>query len=178
LFVLLALVLLVLAGGAVATWIVVNKQYFVGEADDGEISIFQGVRGSIFGISLNTQVQGSCDPQVLTCDRFYVDDLRQLGRDAVRSGTESFDNIPDARQFIQDLRTKYPLPTCDSIIKQQDQVGSPAPPTTPKTTPKKPPASGKPPATSASSPPSSTSAKPVEPEPGVNCRQPREDGGG
>ncbi len=176
LFILLALVLLVVAGGAVATWIVVNKQYFVGEADDGEIAIFQGVRGSIFGVSLNTQVQGSCDPDVPTCDRFYVNDLRQLGRDAVRSSTESFDNVPDARQFIQDLRTKYPLPTCESLIKQQEQeAGDPAPP---KTTPKKPATPGKkPPATTTTTPPPSSS-QPVSPDPGVNCRQPRGDEGG
>ncbi|HEV7708125.1 MAG TPA: protein phosphatase, partial [Asanoa sp.] len=176
LFILLALVLLVVAGGAVATWVVVNKQYFVGEADDGEIAIFQGVRGSIFGVSLNTQVQGSCDPEVPTCDRFYVNDLRQLGRDAVRSSTESFDNVPDARQFIQDLRTKYPLPTCESLIKQQEQeAGDPAPP---KTTPKKPATPGKkPPATTTTTPPPSSS-QPVSPDPGVNCRQPRGDEGG
>ncbi len=172
LLVLLALVLVVLAGGAVATWVVVNKQYFVGEADDGEIAIFQGVRGSIFGISLNREVQGSCDPEGSQCDRFYVDDLRQLGRDAVRSGTSSFDNVPDARQFITDLRTKYPLPTCESLVKQQGQVGSGAPP--PKTTSKKP-TSAKPTTTTASP---SSSSEPVDPDPGVNCRQPRGDEGG
>lgn len=172
LFVLLFLALVVLAGGAVATWVVVNRQYFVGESDDGEIAIFQGVRGSIFGISLNNQVQGSCDPEVSTCDRFYVDDLRQLGRDAVRSGSESFDNIPDARQFIQDLRTKYPLPTCESMRKEQErQAGQPAPPATSK------PPAGRPAATNT---PTTTTAtpEPVEPEPGVNCRQPRGDEGG
>ncbi|HEV7713190.1 MAG TPA: protein phosphatase, partial [Asanoa sp.] len=175
LFVLLALVLLVIAGGAVATWVVVNKQYFVGEADDGEIAIFQGVRGSIFGVSLNTQVQGSCDPEVPTCDRFYVNDLRQLGRDAVRSSTESFDNVPDARQFIQDLRTKYPLPTCESLIKEQErQAGDPAPP---KTTPKKTTPPKKPAPTTTTTPPPSSS-QPVAPDPGVNCRQPRGDEGG
>ncbi|HEY0451632.1 PP2C family serine/threonine-protein phosphatase [Actinophytocola sp.] len=172
LFVLLFVVLLILAGGGIATWAVVNNQYFVGEADDGEIAIFQGVRGSIFGISLNNQVQGSCDPNVQTCDRFYVDDLRQLGRDAVRSGTESFDNIPEARQFIQDLRTNYPLPTCESLIKQQQQAGQAAPPAS--TT--RPPAR-KPPGTTTQNP-TATSDRPAEPEPGVNCRQPRGDEGG
>ncbi|MGH3756603.1 PP2C family protein-serine/threonine phosphatase [Actinophytocola sp.] len=174
LLVLLMLVLLVLAGGAVATWIVVNKQYYVGEADDGEIAIFQGVRGSIFGISLNTQVQGSCDPDVPTCDKFYVDDLRQLGRDAVRSGTESFDNVPDARQFIQDLRTKYPLPTCESLIKQQErEAGDPAPPTTTNR-----PTQGRPPAGGTTTQTPSATSTTAEPEPGVNCRKPRGDEGG
>ncbi|MPZ81397.1 MAG: protein phosphatase [Actinophytocola sp.] len=174
LFVLLFVVLLILAGGGIATWVVVNNQYFVGEADDGEIAIFQGVRGSIFGITLNNQVQGSCDPDVRTCDKFYVDDLRQLGRDAVRSGTESFDSVPDARQFIQGLRTNYPLPTCESLIKQQErQAGDAAPPPSSSRPPAKPTTSG-----SVSPNPTETAEKPAEPEPGVNCRQPRGDEGG
>ena len=174
LFVLLALVLVVLIGGAIATWVVVNKQYFVGEADDGEIAIFQGVRGSVFGISLNTQVQGSCDPGGPPCDKFYVDDLRQLGRDAVLSGTESFDNVPAARRFIEDLRTKYPLPTCDTLSDEAEQpAGTPTPGK--PTSPARPPA-GKPSATNSSTPP--TTSTPVEPDPGVNCREPRRDEGG
>jgi PPM family protein phosphatase len=176
LLILLVIVLLILVSGGVATWIVVNNQYFVGESDDGEIAIFQGVRGSIFGVSLNDQVQGSCDPDDQTCDKFYVDDLRQLGRDAVRSGTESFDNIPDARQFIRDLRTKYPLPTCESLVKAQEQAGSTAPKTPPKTT------AGKTTAKTTSKAPATTSSPPssekVAAQPGVNCRQPRGDEGG
>jgi PPM family protein phosphatase len=178
LLVILFLVLLVLAGGGVATWVVVNKQYFVGEADDGEIAIFQGVRGSIFGVSLNTQVQGSCPPQTSTCDKFYVDGLRQLGREAVRSGTESFDNIPDARQFIQDLRTKYPLPVCESLADQK-QSGQPPGQSVPRTTSATPPpprGSSTPPTTGATT--ATTSAAVEEPEPGVNCREPRGDEGG
>jgi PPM family protein phosphatase len=181
-FVLLLVALLLLVGGGVATWIVVNKQYFVGEAEDGEIAIFQGVRGSIFGIALNTQVQGSCDPGDPTCNKFYVEDLRQLGRDAVLSGTESFDNIPDARQFIRDLRTKFPLPICDAL-EGGGQAGSSAPssPGATTTKPTKPPTNAKPPtgtnrpATTSST--TSSVSEPPEPDPGVNCRQPREGGG-
>jgi len=178
-FALVLVVLLLLAGGGVATWVVVNKQYFVGEAEDGEIAIFQGVRGSIFGVSLNRQVQGSCDPAVPTCDKFYVDDLKELGRDTVREGGESFDNIPDARQFIRDLRTKYPLPPCDTLIKEQERKagqpsGTPAPGQTTTTTP--------PGQTSGANPTTTTtggqaSDTRVEAKPGVNCREPREGGG-
>jgi serine/threonine protein phosphatase PrpC len=162
-FAIVFVVLLLLAGGGAATWILVNKQYFVGEAGDGEIAIFQGVRGSVFGISLNTQVQGSCDPNVATCDKFYVEDLKQLGRETVREGTESFDNIPAARQFIRDLRTKFPLPPCDTIGKQRTSTTS-----QPASTP---PPAGAPTTTTA------PSSQPVEPKPGDNCREPREGGG-
>ncbi|GAB1511990.1 PP2C family protein-serine/threonine phosphatase [Actinophytocola sp. KF-1] len=177
-FALVFVVLLLLAGGGVATWVVVNKQYFVGEAQDGEIAIFQGVRGSIFGISLNRQVQGSCDPSVPTCDKFYVEDLRELGRDTVREGTESFDNIPDAREFIRYLRTKYPLPPCETLRKQQERsVGQPTTTTTPaapRTT-----TGAKPTTTTGATTgtPSSATEESEAPEPGVNCREPREGGG-
>jgi protein phosphatase len=176
-------VLVLLAGGGVATWVVVNKQYFVGEADDGEIAIFQGVRGSIFGISLNRQVQGSCDPAVPTCGKFYVDDLKELGRDTVREGTESFDNVPDARQFIRDLRTKYPLPPCDDLRKlQKTPVGQPSGTPTPGRTTTTTTTTKAPGRTSASQPTTTTGSSQasdtrVEPKPGVNCREPREGGG-
>ncbi|MFC4854864.1 PP2C family protein-serine/threonine phosphatase [Actinophytocola glycyrrhizae] len=176
-FALVFVVLLLLAGGGVATWVVVNKQYFVGEADDGEIAIFQGVRGSIFGVSLNRQVQGSCDPTVPSCPKFYVDDLKELGRDTVRESTESFDNIPDAREFIRDLRTKYPLPPCETLQKQQEraqgQTTTPAPRQT--TTPGQP--TGTNPTTTTGETTSEASDTQVEPKPGVNCREPREGGG-
>jgi serine/threonine protein phosphatase PrpC len=179
-FALVFVVLLLLATGGVATWVVVNKQYFVGEADDGEIAIFQGVRGSIFGVSLNRQVQGSCDPAVPTCGKFYVDDLKELGRDAVREGTESFDNIPEARQFIRDLRTKYPLPPCDTLMKQQERnagqpSGTPTPGQTTTTTPPAGQSSGAAPTTTTGGQASDDTR--VEAEPGVNCREPREGGG-
>jgi PPM family protein phosphatase len=170
-FAIVFVVLLLVAGGGAATWILVNKQYFVGEAGDGEIAIFQGVRGSVFGVSLNTQVQGSCDPSVSTCDKFYVEDLKQLGRETVREGTESFDSIPAARQFIRDLRTKFPLPTCESIRKDQQQT-TPQP-SQPVGTP--PPAGA--PTTTTTTGTSATTTQPLQPKPGENCREPREGGG-
>jgi protein phosphatase len=178
-FAIVFVVLVLLAGGGAATWIVVNKQYFVGEADDGEIAIFQGVRGSVFGISLNRQVQGSCDPKITTCEKFYVEDLKQLGRETVREGTESFDSVPAARQFIRDLRTKYPLPMCDSLDETTPPAGQQ--PTTTTGTP----TSGTPtPSTGATGTtgptagaPSEDVRQPVEPKPGDNCREPREGGG-
>jgi PPM family protein phosphatase len=182
-FALIFALLLLLGGGAVATWVVVNQQYFVGEADDGEIAVFQGVRGSVFGVSLNRQVQGSCDPAVPTCDKFYVDDLRPFGREAVREGTESFDSIPAARQFIRELRTKYPLPTCESLSKNQSSgqtttttTQQQAPTSTTTTTPPPSGATSQQPTTTTGAPTTTTSTT-TEPEPGVNCREPREGGG-
>ncbi|MGQ0839945.1 PP2C family protein-serine/threonine phosphatase [Actinokineospora sp.] len=177
------LVLLLLGAGAVAARIWVNNQYFVGEGDGGEIAIFQGVRGSVLGLSLNSQLEGSCDPAAAaTCDRFFVDDLEEFGKGEVRGGSNTFDNLVAAREFVRELRVKFGLPDCQPITTQ--------PPTTPPTTSVQP---GQPPGGSAqptesvptapttvAQPSESTSAtSQIQPEPGVNCRKPRtEDKGG
>ncbi|HET9144343.1 PP2C family protein-serine/threonine phosphatase [Actinophytocola sp.] len=171
----LVVILLVLgmlvAAGAVAGIIAVNRQYFVGEGENGEIAIFQGVRGSILGISLNSQVEGSCDPGAV-CDKRYVEDLQAAGQDSVRSGTESFESIREAREFIQELRSRYGLPSCDEYTRRQEGSATTAPSTLPAPT-------GVP--TQASTPagdPSTTAMLPPgksEPIPGFNCRK-RHDG--
>jgi hypothetical protein len=93
---------------------------------------------------------------------------------------ERFDSIPDARQFIQDLRTKFPLPTCDSLERGQE-AGSPAPGTPPAGTTTKAPANTRQPSgTNTPATPTGTTtsvSEPPEPDPGVNCRNPREGGG-
>jgi PPM family protein phosphatase len=168
LFLILLLVLILLAGGAVATWVLVSRQYFVGEAEDGEIAIFQGVRGNVLGVSLNSQVQGSCDPAKPTCEKFFVADLQPLGREAVRNGTKDFDNLPEAREFLEDLRTQYQLPICKSPEQEgQQPSGTATTTTTTTTTP--------PPGSSTSASPSDEADKP---KPGVDCRKTRGDEGG
>ncbi len=176
LMVILLVIAMLVTAGAIAAIIAVNRQYFVGEGENGEIAIFQGVRGSILGISLNNQVQGSCDPAI-TCDKRYVDDLQPVGRDAVRSGTESFESIPEARKFIQDLRSNYGLPSCDEFARMQERQTDPTtPPVTTTTVPPGSEVSQAPPAntTSTAEPP-----RRADPVPGTNCRKPRaEDKGG
>jgi serine/threonine protein kinase len=199
--VVLGIVLLVLFAGGVTAWIAATSRYYVGEAADGEIAIFQGTRGSSFGMELNSQVQGSCDPEEPTCDKFYVVDLSKNGRDLVRSGTSTFDTIPEARQFVQNLRQKYALPTCDSLEgSPEPRPPRPTRPSTPgpETTITEPPSSEPeltteeetttppsfeptsfpaPESLRAGAQPSSGSEPAPEPEPGVNCRQPRENAG-
>ncbi|GLZ41308.1 protein phosphatase 2C domain-containing protein [Actinokineospora sp. NBRC 105648] len=196
----LALVLVLLAAGAVAARIWVNNQYFVGEGDNGEIAIFQGVRGSVLGLSLNSQLQGSCDPATTTCDRFYVNDLDQFGKDEVRSGSNTFGNIVDAREFVRGLRSRFGLPDCADLAAQQSSTTATATPTTTTATtattteqPGTPPGQLDPSAGATTSPtaglPTATSeivptgtaaptSSQVVPQAGVNCRNPREDKGG
>ncbi|WP_026421824.1 PP2C family protein-serine/threonine phosphatase [Actinokineospora inagensis] len=179
----LALLLVLLGAGAVAARIWVNNQYFVGEGDAGEIAIFQGVRGSVLGLSLNSQLQGSCDPNAATCDKFYVDDLEQVGKDEVRSGTNTFGNVVDAREFVRELRSKFGLPDCADLAARQttttpaptpgQQPGIPVQPTTTVTTQAPVPTTEV--VTTAETTATASSGRP---EPGVNCRNPRGDGKG
>ncbi|MDQ3406313.1 MAG: protein phosphatase, partial [Actinomycetota bacterium] len=172
------LVLVLLAAGAVVARIWVNTQYFVGSGESGEVAIFQGVRGSVLGLSLNSQLEGSCAPaEAATCDKFFVDDLEQFGKDEVRSGSNTFDNIVAARAFVSELRKKFGLPNCDELV----------PTPTPGTS--APPEPGQPPggvAQPTTAPPVATSpVQPTEsaaptttkeaPQPGLNCRKPRDE---
>jgi serine/threonine protein phosphatase PrpC len=184
LVVILLVLAMLVAAGAVAGIIAVNRQYFVGEGENGEIAVFQGVRGSILGISLNSQVEGSCDPSAV-CDKRYVDDLQAAGQDSVRSGTESFEDIREAREFIQELRSRYGLPSCDEYMRRQE--GTTATTSTPPPVPQTGsvptqtsatiavPGSTGDPSTSAMLPPGKS-----EPIPGLNCRKshPEDKGGG
>ncbi|CRK60748.1 Serine/threonine phosphatase PPP [Alloactinosynnema sp. L-07] len=177
------LILLLLAAGAIAARLWVNNQFFVGEGDNGEIAIFQGVRGSVLGLSLNSQREGSCDPAAAaTCDKFYVDDLEQFGKDEVRSGSNTFDNIVEAREFVRDLRSKFGLPDCADLAKQT--TTQPSQTTEPGVPPQAPVTTTTGAATSNVAPPTTTgTAAPttsqVTPQPKVNCREPRaEDKGG
>ncbi|MGX7823719.1 PP2C family protein-serine/threonine phosphatase [Actinokineospora sp. 24-640] len=164
------LVLVLLAAAAVAARIWVNNQYFVGEGGSGEVAVFQGVRGSVLGLSLNSQVEGSC-AQLPQCDRLFVDDLEQFGKDEVRNGSNTFDSITAAREFLSGLRHRFWLPTCADLARQLTPVEQPA--TGPVG------GSAQPGTTSVveTTPPPTTSAVGRTPQPGVNCREPRDGGG-
>ncbi|PWW61981.1 PP2C family protein-serine/threonine phosphatase [Actinokineospora spheciospongiae] len=174
----LLLVALLLGAGAVGVRYWVNTQYFIGEGGAGEVAIFQGIQGSVLGLSLNSQVQGSCGPEdPVPCDRLYVDDLNSIGQDVVRSGRNTADNLSDAREKLSQLRTNR-LPLCED----------PADQATPTETPGAPPAAPLPstgvatttavgPTTTTDSATSTTDS--TDPAPAGACRQPRdEDKGG
>jgi serine/threonine protein phosphatase PrpC len=168
-------VLLLLVAGAVAARLWVNNQYFVGESDDGEVAIFQGVRGSVLGLSLNSRLEGSCGAEP-PCDRLFVEDLEQFGKDAVRSGSGSFDSVASARGFLNELRHRYWLPTCADFAAQPQPVQPEQPATGPAGGSAQPTGTQE---TTPTAPTTSTGPSTVErtPQPGVNCRQPRDGGG-
>ena len=178
---LLLLVVLVLAAGAVGVRYWVNTQYFIGEGEGGEVAIFQGIQGSILGLSLHSQVQGSCGPEdPVPCDKLYVEDLNSIGQDVVRSGRNTADNQADAKDKLSQLRTQR-LPLCED-------PSEPSVPATPTEAPGGPPA---PPAqtggatttvvgpTTTTAPTVTTTTGSTDPAPAGACRQPRdEDKGG
>ena len=106
------IVLVVLAGLAFATYWVVLRQYYVGVSGSGEIAIFEGVPGSVLGVQLHRQVEGSCPPSTAGCQPITVNDLTQAGRVTVQSGITHLDSMQSARSVIQGLRTNMVLPEC------------------------------------------------------------------
>jgi protein phosphatase len=176
------IVLIVLGGGAFATRYWVLSQYYVGEASNTEIAIFQGVRGSVLGISLNRQVQGSCVPGQ-ACEEIKLDDLNQSARLNVEAGIPAT-SLADAEATLQRLRTQQVLPACQPTSTT---------PTAPTSTTVPPPGSGTPTTTntvaptttngasngigstvgsSASVPTTSSVVPSHQQQPGSDCRKP------
>jgi serine/threonine protein phosphatase PrpC len=181
------IVLVVLGGGAFGTRYWVLSQYYVGSASDSEVAIFQGVRGSVLGVALNREVQGSCTPgAAASCEAIKLDDLNQSARLNVQAGIPAT-SLADAQATLQRLRTQQVLPEC------------PKPSTTPTSTPPSgtngatatgtttttavPPTTGTSGNASSSigsnvgsgtaTPPTTSYVPPVShPQPGVDCRKP------
>jgi protein phosphatase len=181
----LAVVLVILAGGAFATRWWVLKQYYVGAADTGEISIYNGVQGSILGIQLHHFVEGSCPAGSPGCEPLTLTDLKQGAQVTVRNGITGIQSIADARATVRGLRTSQELPTCSSLTPtttpptSTPPLGSLLPGGTATTT--TPPTGGaKPGPTTTTAPgaPGTTTTTPTAtqpttrtPTPGVDCRK-------
>ncbi|CAL9661125.1 PP2C-family Ser_Thr phosphatase [Actinosynnema sp. ALI-1.44] len=153
--------LLLVAAGLGTRWYVL-RQYYVSAAPDGQVSIFRGVTGSIFGFDLHSLVEGSCPPGAQACEPITVDDLKVATRDVVRNGITDVDGLEGAREAIRRLRTEQTLPLCP---KEQ--------PTTTTTTAPQP---GLDPSATTTAPPTSTTQEgtplptPVQ-KPGTDCRK-------
>jgi protein phosphatase len=105
------LLLLLVAAGLGTRWYVL-RQYYVGEGDNGEVSVFRGVTGSVFGFDLHRRVEGSCPPGAQACEPITVDDLKVATRGVVRNGITDVDGLEGAREAIRRLRTEQTLPFC------------------------------------------------------------------
>ncbi|GAA3860455.1 protein phosphatase 2C domain-containing protein [Saccharothrix violaceirubra] len=163
---LVVFLLLVLAAAGLGTRWYVMRQYYVGTTEDGQVSIFRGVTGSVFGINLHSFVEGSCPPGAQACEPITLDDLKVSTRDVVRNGITEVDGLEGAREAIRRLRTEQTLPFCPK---------NPPPATVPATTtPAAPTTTADPSATGQATPPTTTTGMPLTtsvPKPGTDCRK-------
>jgi PPM family protein phosphatase len=87
-------VLALLAGGAVLARAWVLQQYYVG-VDDERVAIFQGVRGSVLGLPLQTVAERT---------DIALTDLPEATRSTVRDGIIAPSGLDDARATVARLR--------------------------------------------------------------------------
>ncbi|HEX3593187.1 MAG TPA: PP2C family serine/threonine-protein phosphatase [Pseudonocardiaceae bacterium] len=179
--VVLGIVVALLIGGFYLTRYLVLRQYFVSVSKTGEIGIFQGVRGSFLGVSLNREIEGSCPPNTPACELISVDDLKPIARGTVVNGIIGLQSKQQAESVIQRLRTDQVLPECPKPgTPATGTPGASGRPTTttkaparttatrPGTTTKSPPIGGGAGAAKTTVTPTTTTHPPV---PGVDCRK-------
>ncbi|WP_236790280.1 PP2C family serine/threonine-protein phosphatase [Amycolatopsis sp. GM8] len=112
-FVGILLVLVLLAAGGIATRYFVLSQYYVGEGAGNEVAVFRGVPGSILGIQLHQQAEGSCPPGSSLCDVLTVPQLQQDAQNAVRNGVKK-DSLQAARDYINNFLRYKTLKDCST----------------------------------------------------------------
>ncbi|WP_028938503.1 PP2C family protein-serine/threonine phosphatase [Pseudonocardia spinosispora] len=152
-------VLIVLVGATALARLWVMQQYYVGTKADAVV-IYQGVRGSVLGIPLQTLRERSCQPNERDCTEINVADLTESARQTVQAGIiPKQSGLEGARDTVRRLREDEMLPPCPT-----------EPPAAPKPNPTpgaagKPADAGQPPAD-----PDTTDLQPRRPEPGKTCR--------
>jgi protein phosphatase len=173
---LLVIVLVALFFGAVAGKAWVFGQYYVGVTDSNYVAIFRGVQGSVLGIQLHKQVEGSCAPGALSCDEITLNSLQPAARDTVRGGITNIASLDGARTIVRRLRIEQLLPPCaktqpsqapSSTGQPSPSVTVPSPSPTVSSTPGQPAVSAPP---SESSSVDNTPLPTPAPKPGVDCR--------
>jgi PPM family protein phosphatase len=167
---LIGLVVVVVLLGAVTAIgsILVLRQYYVGATSSGEVVVFQGVRGQIFGLPLHTRAEGSCREGARRCETIFLQGLQPHVRTDVRRGMISSSGLDGAREIIGRLRTNGLLPPCPRTGIGATTVEQPSPPI-PSSSPAPPPGgqlSGQHPEPAITG----TSIPQTPSEPGVDCR--------
>jgi protein phosphatase len=132
--------------------IMVMGQYYVGAAANGEVAVFQGVRGEFLGLPLHSWAEGSCREGARGCEAVYLRDLQPYARTNVRRGMISNSGLDGAREIIGRLRTNDLLPLCSQSGTATQPVAT----------------------TDPNSPATTGTPLPDKPsEPGVDCRMAR-----
>ncbi|MCE0761855.1 protein phosphatase 2C domain-containing protein [Pseudonocardia kujensis] len=139
------LVLLAVGGWLARSWVL--QQYYVG-TEAQQVVIYQGVRGSVLGVPLQTVAERT---------DITLSDLPEDARSTVAAGIPASDGLDSARGTVARLHQRM-LPVCP--------VEQPATPT-----PAAPPAPAGAAQPDPNAPPTDTTPLPtVTPEPGLTCR--------
>ncbi|HEY2206323.1 MAG TPA: PP2C family serine/threonine-protein phosphatase [Pseudonocardia sp.] len=157
LWVLAVLIVLIGAGALARLWVM--QQYYVG-VHDKELAIYQGVRGNVLGIPLQSLREGSCPTGVADCTALRLTDLQETARSAVRDGIISGDGLDGARATVRRLRADEMLPPCPAGVPAPGAPADgvqPAPGVDPVENP-------------SAQPPETTPLPSVQLEPGKTCR--------
>ncbi|MGH3451318.1 MAG: protein phosphatase 2C domain-containing protein [Haloechinothrix sp.] len=99
----LALVLILIAVAAITTRYFVMRQYYVGVGANNEVTIYQGVSGSILGLDLSQVSEGSCVAGDALCEPLRLADLQQDAREVLCQGQKR-DSLAAARDYVTFLR--------------------------------------------------------------------------
>jgi protein phosphatase len=171
----LAVLATLVASVAAIGSIMMLGQYYVGAADNGEVTIFQGVQGEFVGLPLHSRAEGSCRKDTRGCEPVYLRDLQPYARSNVSRGMISNTGLDGAREIIGRLRTNDLLPLCPHNSGSSPQTGTEARSVeSPSAASSPSPASTDPGASTASTTPGPTTTGtplPEKPsEPGVDCR--------
>jgi PPM family protein phosphatase len=149
--------------------VLVLGQYYVGAARNGEVAVFQGVRGEFLGLPLHSWAEGSCRDGARRCETMYLRDLQPYARANVRRGMISNSGLDGAREIIGRLRTNDLLPLCpraETGTPPAEVPASPSPITTGGT-----PTADTPSTSTPAAPTTTGTPLPEKPsEPGVDCR--------
>ncbi|SDF53771.1 PP2C family protein-serine/threonine phosphatase [Pseudonocardia oroxyli] len=129
--------LLVVGGFLARSWVL--QQYYVGTEGD-QVVVYQGVRGSVLGIPLQTVAERAT---------FTLSDLPEEARNQVRGGLPASDGLDGARATVSRLQARM-LPVCPDPTPAVAQPTNPTDPNAP--------------------PVDSTPLPTVTPEPGITCR--------
>jgi PPM family protein phosphatase len=121
----------------------VMQQYYVGTESDAaaaQVVIYQGVRGSILGLSLQSVAERA---------PISLSDLPEADRNQVRAGIPASDGLDGAHATVSRLQARM-LPVCPDPAPPVTQPGAVTDPNAP--------------------PVDSTPLPTVTPEPGITCR--------
>ncbi|MDM4721639.1 protein phosphatase 2C domain-containing protein [Micromonospora sp. WMMA1363] len=165
-----ALVLL-LGGAMFGGWSYMQRQYYVGATEDGQVAVFRGIQGQIAGMDLST---------VHSTSPAELDDLTLAAQEQVKQGIPA-KNEPDAARRLAELTADTPAnpnlkPICPPRPSAVTVTATPMPPLTPTVAPGSPTPTASAPVGTPAAPTTTPDALPSDPAaPAIDpaaCRSP------